>query len=600
MRRLCTVAGLAITLAVSACGGVAERAGTDGARTVTTTGLTVSAADNGANTATKPPQLAPAQPGTLETCETLAGFTFPSTEITAVERVPAGTLTNAGSPVGEHCLVKGQMNQRTSPVDGQAYAIGFEMRLPTEWAGRFLYQANGGIDGNVAPAVGSFTAGQLRNGLQMGFAVISSDAGHTGSQNPLFGLDPQARLDYGYQAVGTLTPMAKTLIEAAYGRGPDLSYFAGASNGGRHAMVGSTRYADEYDGFLAIAPGFNLPQAAVAQVWGAQQYAKIATTTEDLETALTVQERQLIADALLRRCDRLDRLADGMVQDLRRCQEVFDLDRDVPTCDADRDGTCLTREQKVVLADIHAGAHTTDGSELYSSFPYDPGLAQSDWARWEFDLSVLLDPMGVGFIFSTPPQDPSILADLRGFALGYDVDTQASKIFASNELYRESAMSFMTPPNPNDLDTLRDTGGKMIVVHGASDAVFSADDTARWYGELDRAYHRKADKFVRYFEVPGMGHVQNGPTTDQFDGLGALIDWVESGTAPERLVATARGHGNPGGVNPELPASWAPDRTRPLCPYPLVARYKHGAPEDAASFVCKPSGGGHGLARATR
>lgn len=80
--------------------------------------------------------------------------------------------------------------------------------------------------------------------------------------------------------------------------------------------------------------------------------------------------------------------------------------------------------------------------------------------------------------------------------------------------------------------------------HGASDAVFSADDTARWYDELQRAYHRKAGKFVRYLEVPGMGHVQGGPATDQFDGLGALIGWVEFGAAPERIVATARGQGN--------------------------------------------------------
>ncbi len=237
------------------------------------------------------PHLSPARPGTLQDCHKLADFAYPNTQITGVQLVPAGTLTNAGKPIGEHCLVQGKMNQRVSPVDGQTYAIGFEMRLPTQWAGRFLYQANGGLDGSVAPAVGNFVGGQLQSGLQMGFAVLSSDAGHNSSQNPLFGLDPQARLDYGYQAVGTLTPMAKRLVKAAYGRGPDRSYFAGGSNGGRHTMVASTRYADQYDGFLAIAPGFNLPKAAVAQMWGAQQYAKVATSTDDLATAFTSAER---------------------------------------------------------------------------------------------------------------------------------------------------------------------------------------------------------------------------------------------------------------------------------------------------------------------
>jgi pimeloyl-ACP methyl ester carboxylesterase len=539
------------------------------------------------------PQSTPATPGTLQSCESLLTFAWPSTVITRAEIVASGALTNAGAPVGEHCLVEGRMNQRISLVDGQTYAIGFQMRLPTEWSGRFLHQGNGGLDGFVAPATGSFTAGQLRNGLQMGFAVLSSDAGHASFQTPLFGLDPQARLDYGYQAVGTLTPMAKSLIAAAYGRGPDRSYFTGVSNGGRHTLVAAARYADEYDGFFAVAPGFNLPKAAVAQLWGAQQYARVATSTEDLSTALTPQERGLIADAILRRCDRLDRLADGMVQAVARCQEAFRLGAHVPTCASSRDGTCLTRAQKAVVRSVFAGARNSQGKPLYSPFSFDPGLVQPDWGAWEFVLSVMLDPAAVGFVFSTPPESPAILADLRSYALNYDVDTEAPKIYATNDTYGESAMSFMTPPDPTRLDTLRNRGGKMIVVHGVSDAVFSSDDTARWYQRLDRTYHDKANAFARYFEVPGMGHVQRGPATDQFDGLGALIRWVEYGDAPDRIVASVRGEGNPGGVNPDLPESWAPDRTRPLCPYPQVATYRAGDPERASSFVCKASPRGH-------
>jgi feruloyl esterase len=538
------------------------------------------------------PQLEPARPGTLEACESLTSFEHQNTEITGAAVVPEGTLSYAGEPVGEHCLVTGLMNERVSPVDGQTYAIGFETRLPADWSGRFLYQANGGIDGSVRTALGSIGAAPT-SGLQMDMAVLSSDAGHRGSQNPLFGLDPQARLDYGYQAVGTLTPMAKSLVAAAYGREPDRSYIAGSSNGGRHTMVASSRYADEYDGFLAVAPGFNLPQAAVAQLWGAQQWAKVATDVTDLETALPIEERQLIADAILDRCDGLDRLTDGMVQDIVRCQRVFDIDDDVATCDDGRDGSCLTREQKNVVESIFDGARNSAGDELYSSFPYTPGIVQRGWAGWEFNASVSLDPVAVGFIFSTPPADPSIFADLRGFALNYDVDTEAPKIFATNDRFTESAMSFMTPPDPTRLDTLRDTGGKMIVVHGAADGVFSPNDTARWYRELNANHHRKAGRFVRYFQVPGMGHTRGGPATDQFDGLGALIDWVEYGDAPDRIVASARGEGNPGGVNDDVPESWAPDRTRPLCPYPLVAKYTGGDQENAESFTCKRSSRGH-------
>jgi pimeloyl-ACP methyl ester carboxylesterase len=544
------------------------------------------------------PQLSPAQPGILLKCEELASFAFTRTTITKAELVSEGVLSNGGQPVGEHCLIQGKMNERVSPVDGQTYAIGFEMRLPTDWAGRFLYQANGGLDGSVVPALGSITGGQLENGLQMGFAVMSSDAGHNGAQNPLFGLDPQARLDYGYQAVGTLTPMAKSLIEAAYGREPDHSYIAGGSNGGRHTMVAASRYADQYDGFLAVAPGFNLPQAAVAQLWGAQQWVKVATTKDNLETALPPVERQVLAQAILDRCDGLDRLVDGMVQDSERCQKLFEVERDVPTCDGVRDGTCLTEEQKRVVKDVFAGARTSSGEELYTSFPFDPGVVQSGWASWKFQSSVgPRDPVAVGFIFSTPPADPSMLKDTLGYALNFDVDTQAGLIYESNELYTESAMEFMTPPNPTKLDTLRNSGAKMIVAHGASDGVFSPDDTARWYEELDANYQNKAEEFVRYFEIPGMGHVRGGPATDQFDGLGALINWVEYGKAPDQITATARGVGNPGGVNLDVPSNWAPDRSRPLCPYPLVARYTKGDPEVASSFQCKPSSGGNGLNR---
>jgi feruloyl esterase len=52
--------------------------------------------------------------------------------------------------------------------------------------------------------------------------------------------------------------------------------------------------------------------------------------------------------------------------------------------------------------------------------------------------------------------------------------------------------------------------------------------------------------------------------------------------------ATARGEGNPGGVNSEIPADWAPDRTRPLCPYPQIAIYSgSGDIDDAANFTCE-------------
>ena len=239
---------------------------------------------------TPPPQLGAATPATLKNCTTLAqSLALPDTRITSAEMVAEGPITLQGNTTQApaHCLVKGKMKERTGPVDGASYAIGFEIRMPVHWNGRFLHQANGGLDGNVVTALGAVSgAAPVAPGLVQGFAVLSSDAGH-GAPTPFFGLDPQARLDYGYQAVGTLTPMAKDLIKGAYGKGPDRSYIAGCSNGGRHAMVAASRYADQYDGVLAGNPGFSLPKAATAQLWKAQQYAKVSPAGANGQPDLT-------------------------------------------------------------------------------------------------------------------------------------------------------------------------------------------------------------------------------------------------------------------------------------------------------------------------
>lgn len=545
--------------------------------------------------------LTPAQPAKLLHCDGLAGFSFPNTTITATRSVPSGALTNGGQPVGEHCQVTGQMNRRISPVDGQAYAIGFEMRLPKDWSGRYLYQGNGGTDGMVVTADGGASMGSggiLRHALQQGFAVISSDAGHTSAQNPLFGLDPQARLDYGYQAVGTLTPMAKALIGAAYGKGPDRSYIGGTSNGGRHALVAASRYAAEYDGILANAPGIHLPKASVSNLSHVKRWSSVATTQvvnglPDLESALPLTERRLLAHAILSRCDALDGAVDGLVQDTEACRSAFDLQRDVPTCSGARDGSCLSSAQKSVVAAAFGPVKRANGEAFYPGFPFDPGIAQPGWAEWKFRNSVRTarNPVSVGFIFSTPPSSDLAMArdPLRtlAFAQNFDLESEAPKIFASNSTYAESGMSFMIPPQAHRLDTLRERGGKIIVVHGTSDPIFSIDDTAAWYRALDAHHRGRADTFARFFPVPGMGHSRGGPATEQFDALGALVEWVEYGRAPERIVASVRGPGNPGGANPDVPASWPATRTRPLCPYPLVARFKGGDIEAAASFACE-------------
>lgn len=554
-------------------------------------GLAVAAALAAAGCAQGPAPvapLAPARAGTLVSCEALAGaFAHPGTVIASAARVPAGTLKVAERPIGEHCLVTGRMAERTSAVDGQTYAIGFQMRLPVQWNGRFFHQGNGGLDGIVQPAVGLVGGGgELSNALAQGFALLSSDAGHSVRQLPLFGRDPEARLDYGYRAVGTLTPMAKALVAAAYGRPADRSYFGGCSNGGRHAMVAATRYAADYDGFLAGNPGFNLPKAALAQLAGAQLFNTVATSP-DLASALTPAERQLLSQRIVAACDALDGATDNAVGDIAACQTRFDLQRDVPTCSGERNGQCLSAAQKGVLAKVFAGAADSKGQRLYAPFPWDPGVAGNDWASWKFVSSVTnRDPVAVAFVFQTPPAEPAAAADPKAFALGFDLDRGLALVNATAGPYTQSSMQFMTPPNDTDLAAMRARGGKLVVYHGSADGVFSAADTTAWIERVGRR-HADAASFARLFVVPGMNHCRGGPATDQFDLLTPLVAWVEQGQAPDRVVAQARGAGN-AVPNPEVPAAWAPDRTRPLCAWPKVARYRGtGSPERAENFACE-------------
>ncbi len=527
-------------------------------------------------------------------CEQLAtSLAFPGTTFTSSVAVAAGELKQAGQDIAAHCLMLGTMNERVSPVDGQSYAIGFEMRLPLSWNRRFFYQANGGLDGNIVPATGPTSGGgPLTSALSQGFVVISSDAGHNALQNPGFGLDPQARLDFGYQAVGKLTSMAKDVIRSAYGRGPAYSYIGGCSNGGRHAMVAAARYPEEYDGYLVGAPGFNLPNAAVASIYGSQQYATVAggavipagpfAGLPDLSAGFTLSERQLVAQKILERCDALDGVADGLVQDTAACQQAFDLERDVPTCLGARDGTCLDASQKLAIAKVFAGPEDSQGTPLYSDFPFDPGLAANGTVFWDFISPLLLDSGALAFVFGTPPVNPATFIPPL-FALTSNIEQLAASTRATDSTYTESAQSFMVPPDLERLADLRRHRGRMVVYHGTSDPIFSPNDTARWYAGLERG----SKESVRLYLVPGMNHCGDGPATDQFDLLTPLVRWVEEGEAPRHLVASARGPENPGGPNLDLPATWSPNRTRPLCAYPRIAVYQGGDVESAESFACR-------------
>ncbi len=161
------------------------------------------------------------------------------------------------------------------------------------------------------------------------------------------------------------------------------------------------------------------------------------------------------------------------------------------------------------------------------------------------------------------------------FLMGIDQQRDLAKLEATTGEFTESSLSFMRA-NSTDLTKFRARGGKLVIVHGVSDPVFSINDTINWWNILNKETNGAAAAVTRLFAVPGMNHCSGGPATDRYDAFGALVRWVENGSAPERIVAAAG------------PNTLWPGRTRPLRAYPGQARYTGtGSIEDAASFTCR-------------
>ena len=258
------------------------------------------------------------------------------------------------------------------------------------------------------------------------------------------------------------------------------------------------------------------------------------------------------------------------------------------TCSSSRTDSCLSDAQIDVLGRVYGGPKNRAGKSLYSDWPVDAGMGSDGWRIWKIGpaaggfpgINVAMGGPALAAIFTTPPTalnaDPKSALD---YALGFDFDRDAPKIYATQAPFERSAWDDISARSPH-LERFRAHGGRMIVYQGASDPVFSLNDTLAWYREVEKLNAGSAADFVRVFPVPGMAHCAGGPSTDQFDPFGALVDWVEKGSAPDRIIAKA---------GPKSP--W-PGRTRPLCPYPRVARYMgSGSVDDAANFVCRL---GHG------
>jgi feruloyl esterase len=521
------------------------------------------------------------------------------TRLTLAETVAAGTIQltgvqpgapNARAPVPAHCHVQGNINERTG-IDGKRYAIGFDLRLPATWNGRFFFQGGGGTDGTLRDAVGILTGGgNTSNALMQGYAVVFTDTGHRDEPGPngpyQFGLDPQARIDNGYNSMAETGRVAKALIAAHYGSAPQRSYFVGCSNGGRQAMMMTQRYPDMFDGVIASAPAYRVPLASVQAVYDTQLYARAAAENAPLaegrpvlSKAFSQADMKLLTQEVLNQCDALDGLKDSIVDNWPACT----FRPAALQCSGAKNDRCLSADQVDALAKSFAGVRDSGGRLLYSDWSFDAGLHSSEWTRWKFGDSqtaqsnarnIVLMTGALAMFFTTPP---TVTNDFWGYATGFDFDRDAPKVFATDARFRESAMRLVAADSP-DVDAFTQRGGKLLFFHGVSDPVFSVNDTVRYLDALRQRYGDRTDDIARLFTVPNMAHCSGGPATDQYDGLTALVDWVEKGQPPSRIVARAR---------PENRDVTWPGRTRPLCAWPMQPRYTGGNIEEAASFSCR-------------
>ncbi len=459
-------------------------------------------------------------------------------------QMPAGVAISKAEKISDNlpprCRVDGVIDQRTGS-GGKTYGIGFALALPDNWNGRFLFQGGGGLNGSVQNPVGAQAAGDA-SALARGFAVVTTDTGHkgTGAFDGSFMTDQQAALDFYYVAIGRVAPLAKDLIARYYGRPADHSYYVGCSTGGREGMIMSQRYPAYFDGVVSGDPAIRTGHSNLG-------LAFFATTMNGITPKLTDGDKKLVVDAIVKTCDEKDGLKDGMIFNTKAC----DFNPAMLTCSGSKTESCLTAGQASGIQKAFAGPKDSRGNQTYPAFPFDAGI---------------IDPAGIpGILLSggrSPVNPPPASAE-------FDVDKAALDV-AANATARAGDATW------TNLSTFSGHGGKLIFYHGMSDPWFSPFDTVGYYENMSRQNGgiENVKNWSRLFLVPGMGHCAGGTsTTDSFDMLSAIVNWVENGKAPDSVVAKSR---------------TGPARTRPLCAYPAHAQYTgNGDPEDAKTFVCR-------------
>lgn len=486
-------------------------------------------------------------------CGNLTALTIPGTVVTAAVPIAAGPFS-PGRPEGRGAASAQQQQhqqQRPFPAFCRVEAVAkpvadseihIEIWLPENdaWNGKLLGTGNGGYSGAIGYP-------DMERGLRAGYAVAGSDTGHEGGDLK-FGLGhPEKINDWAWRAVHVMTDTAKLVVRSYYGRLAAQAYFSGCSTGGQQALTEVQRFPNDYDGILAGAPGNNRVRLNIGFLW-----SWLAANGNAAAAAFPAAKLPLLQKAVMAACDELDGVKDGVIGDPRACR----FDPGVLECRGDNENgaNCLSKAEVMAVRAIYDGAkNPRTGEQLY------PGWVRGSEGGWAGYFVGQREPARLDFWRYWLFHDPNW--DFRSFDFDRDV------------AYADSQMGSVTANDP-DLRRFQQRGGKLLIYHGWADPVVPAQDSIRYYESVLRATGQGASEMTRLFLVPGMGHCSGGPGAGTFDGLAALDAWVTKGAAPSRIMAT---HATNGVV----------DRSRPLCPYPQVARWNgSGNTADAASFAC--------------
>lgn len=499
-----------------------------------------------------------AQPPSAESCARLARQPLPATTITTAEAVSSGSFTPAGSTnvIGSlppFCRVAGVI---APTVESQ---IRFEVWLPLDtWNGKFAGVGNGGWAGVIS-------YGALADQLRRGYATASTNTGHEagpGTNAAKFAFDkPEQLIDFAYRAHHETAMQAKSLVQAFYSKPAERSYFIGCSSGGYEGLMSAQRFPADYDGIVAGMPANNWTRLM------AGDFNATLAVFKDGASLLTPAALGVLYRGALAACDASDGVTDGVIGDPQRCR----FDPSALVCTASQTPeSCLSPAQADAARRVYQGLRDPKtGAQLY------PGLAPGSEPFWPNRNPA--NPFAIPIahyqwlVFADPDWD------WRTFAFSDPADYEA-------HLKAEAKLAPIMNATDPDLRAFRQRGGKLLQYHGWVDQLISPQNSIDYHdsvlaffgGKTNRGVAaREVQSFYRLFMAPGMAHCGGGPGPNTFDMQAALEQWVEHGTAPERIVATRVLNG-------------IVDRSRPLCPHPQLAVYKgSGDTNDAASFVCR-------------